>query len=246
MRSPVVRILETVTLGAGVVLVAFFLAAHVDGYFASRAAVENFEASVAHSPPAPPLPPAGGPSAAAPLRAPANVDFSLWSAGRIRAYRRSLAQDSSRPLALLRIPKIDLTVPVFDGTGALALNRGVGHIEGTALPGEPGNLGIAGHRDGFFRGLKELRRGDVLELVLRDREDRYLVDRIEIVAPEDVSVLAPRAGPALTLVTCYPFYYIGSAPKRYVVEASLASEPGETAGVFVPLKKHASEGETGK
>ncbi len=225
MRSRILRILEIATLMAGVALVAFYATARVDSYLASRAAIEQFEAAATRPPGAPqPLPAPAAKHAALAIPSSAKVDFSLWSPGRIRAYRESLARDFAPPIALLKIPKIDLVVPVFDGTDDLILNRGVGRIAGTALPGTPGNLGIAGHRDGFFRGLQKVSRGDVIELERHDGTLRYVIDKIEIVSPEDVSVLAPRGSPSLTLVTCYPFYYIGSAPKRYVVEASLHNE----------------------
>ena len=124
------------------------------------------------------------------------------------------------PLAVLRIPKINLEVPVFNDTDDLTLDRGVGRILGTAQVGGPGNLGIAGHRDGFFRGLKDIEIGDTIELQRPGGTDRYRVSQLQIVAPTDVYVLNASSKPTLTLVTCYPFYYVGSAPKRYVVTAS--------------------------
>jgi sortase A len=124
-------------------------------------------------------------------------------------------------LAVLRVRSIDLEVPVLEGTNDLTLNRGTGWIPGTTRPGAPGNIGIAGHRDGFFRGLKDLKVNDTLELVTGDRTYTYSVDQIRIVNPNDVSVLRPSAAPSLTLVTCYPFYFVGSAPQRYIVHASV-------------------------
>jgi len=101
------------------------------------------------------------------------------------------------------------------------LNRGVGRIQGTAHVGESGNLGIAGHRDGFFRGLKDIGPGDIVELETSYRRKQYLVEKIQIVSPEDVQVLQSTPEPTLTLVTCFPFYYVGSAPQRYIVTASI-------------------------
>jgi sortase A len=101
------------------------------------------------------------------------------------------------------------------------LNRGVGRIAGTSLPGQGGNIGIAGHRDGFFRTLKDIRTGDAIELVTTSGKDIFVVDQIRITNRGDVSVLRPRAKRSLTLVTCYPFYFVGPAPSRYIVEASL-------------------------
>jgi len=97
----------------------------------------------------------------------------------------------------------------------------VGRIQGTAQVGESGNLGIAGHRDGFFRGLKDIGPGDIVELETSHRRKQYLVEKIQIVSPEDVQVLQSTPEPTLTLVTCFPFYYVGSAPQRYIVTASI-------------------------
>ena len=149
-------------------------------------------------------------------------DFSLWSEKRIAAYKTALTSTMPPPMAVLRIASLDLQAPVLEGTDDLTLDRGVGHILGTALPGENGNVGIAGHRDGFFRVLKDIHDGDVIELVMQNGRDRYQVDETLIVAPADVSVLNVRPSPSLTLVTCYPFYFIGSAPQRFIVHATLA------------------------
>lgn len=148
-------------------------------------------------------------------------DFSLWSPQRIRHYQQSLSAQLGPPVALLRIPKIRLEVPVLEGTDDLTMDRAVGFIAGTARPGEDGNIGISGHRDGFFRGLKDIREGDGIELVTATGTDTYTIDHIMLVTPADVSVLAPRPRPSITLVTCYPFYFVGSAPKRYIVQASM-------------------------
>jgi sortase A len=163
-------------------------------------------------------------------------DFSLWSEKRIQEYQESLAAHFSPALALLRIPKIDLEVPILEGTDDLSLNRAVGHIAGTPRPGENGNVGIAGHRDGFFRGLKDVSTGDTIEIVTPDSVNRYVIDDITVVNPTDVSVLAARAQPSVTLVTCYPFYFIGSAPQRYIVRASLADSGAKKMEVSVNPK----------
>ena len=149
------------------------------------------------------------------------MDFSLWSETRIREYKETLSIEKPLPWAVLGISKLRIRVPVFDGTDDLVLNRGAGWIVGTARPGQAGNIGIAGHRDGFFRGLKDIVVGDAVELETLQERATYLVDQIEIVSPERVEVLRPRAAPSLTLVTCYPFYFIGSAPQRFIVHATL-------------------------
>ena len=147
-------------------------------------------------------------------------DFRLWSPKRIEAYQTSVTTNMPAPLGVLRIPSIKIEVLVLEGTDDLTLNRAVGHIDGTAAPGEQGNIGIAGHRDGFFRGLKDVHLGEYLDLYTERGNTRYIVDEIRIVPPEDVSVLAPRPRSSITLVTCYPFYFVGSAPLRYIVHAS--------------------------
>jgi sortase A len=155
------------------------------------------------------------------LRNAETPDFRLWSEERVQAYQSSLLGNVPPPLGVFKISSIGLEVPLLEGSDDLTLNRGVGHIEGTAAPGGTGNVGIAGHRDGFFRGLKDLHLGDTMDLYTENGNARYVVDEILIVPPENVSVLAPRSKPALTLVTCYPFYFVGSAPLRYVVHVSI-------------------------
>lgn len=120
---------------------------------------------------------------------------------------------------MLRIPRLKLEVPVFDGIEDRLLDRGVGRIPDTARPGQPGNTGIAGHRDSFFRGLKDVKAGDEIELATREARLRYIVERTWIVDPEELSVLEPTPVSSLTLVTCYPFYYVGAAPRRFIVRA---------------------------
>jgi LPXTG-site transpeptidase (sortase) family protein len=133
-------------------------------------------------------------------------------------------------MAVLRVPKIGLEVPLLEGTDDLTLNHAVGRIAGTARPGEAGNIGIAGHRDGFFRGLKDVAVGDAIELQTPKGTDKYIVDQIQIVKPNQVEVLKQRSVRSLTLVTCYPFYFLGSAPRRYIVTASLSRETNGEAG----------------
>lgn len=161
-------------------------------------------------------------AAAPPLGAGASqveVDQSLWDRGRVRAYARALTRPAPPPLAVLRIPRLGLEVPVLEGTDEWTLDRAVGHIEGTARPGQAGNVGIAGHRDSWFRVLKDVTRGELMELALPGQVRRFRVERLSIVTPDDVQVLAPARSPRLTLVTCYPFYFVGSAPQRFIVQA---------------------------
>ena len=155
---------------------------------------------------------------------PAAPDQSLWSPVRISAWLKVSSEPAPAPLAVLRIPAIGLEVPVLPGTDDRTLDHAVGHIEDTASPGTVGNSGIAGHRDGFFRGLKDIALGDVIELETLDGKEAYRVERTWVVDPEEVSVLDPTPTQALTLVTCYPFYFVGSAPRRFIVRAVRVSD----------------------
>jgi sortase A len=154
----------------------------------------------------------------------ATPDQSLWSAVRVTAWRKAIGEPAPSPLALLRIPKIRLEVPVLPGTDDRTLDRGLGHIDDTAQPGTDGNAGIAGHRDGFFRGLKDIAVGDVIELETLNLKETYRIERTWVVNPDDVSVLDPTPDRTLTLVTCYPFYFVGSAPSRFIVRAVRVSD----------------------
>lgn len=211
------RRLEWVLLISGLFLLGIYIAARVHRTIVSRSALRNFKDQV------------GSLTAASHSSMPPSQlkpDFSLWSSKRIEDYERGVREYVETPLAVLRISKVNLEAPVVNGTDDLSLNVGVGHIAGTVRPGEEGNIGIAGHRDGFFRVLKDVVPGDAIELQNPNRTDTYVVDRILIVSTDDVSVLQPLPHPSLTLVTCYPFYFIGSAPRRYIVQASLSnSEP---------------------
>jgi sortase A len=151
------------------------------------------------------------------------IDFGLWSEKRVRAYRESLLIKKDQPVGVLRLDRLRIRVPVFEGTDNLVLNRGVGWIAGTARPGAAGNanIGIAGHRDGFFRAFKDIALGDAVELATPGVVSFYAVDSVEIVNPDNVGVLKPRGVPSLTLVTCYPFYFFGGAPRRFIVHATL-------------------------
>jgi sortase A len=131
-------------------------------------------------------------------------------------------------VAELSIPRLKTRLYVFEGDDDQELERGPGHIPGTAMPGAIGNAVIAGHRDTHFRVLKDIRKGDEILVRTVDGEFRYQVRGTSIVAPEDTAALQPSTDTVLHLVTCYPFYWIGTAPKRFVVEASL--EKPEWAG----------------
>ena len=135
----------------------------------------------------------------------------------------------------LEIPRLGISVMVLEGVDAGTLQRGVGHIPGTSLPGPAGNVGLAGHRDTFFRLLKDIRTGDEIRMTTPEGTYAYRVRASEVVEPRDTWVLANTEGPTLTLVTCYPFSYIGPAPKRFVVQA-LPLESRQATPPVLPLR----------
>lgn len=123
------------------------------------------------------------------------------------------------------VDRLGVSVAVTEGTGTATLQRAAGHIAGTAFPGEAGNIGIAAHRDTFFRPLRNIRADDVIRVTTPRGEFRYSVVSTKIVSPDDVSVLESDGSEVLTLVTCYPFYFIGSAPSRFIVRAERRIDP---------------------
>lgn len=219
------RILQWSLIGLGLVLIGVFIAALVHRELGSRSAMREFEAAREAARTAPSPSPTVPPTPTRVLSSEFPVDTALWAQGRIAKYEESLSHQFAAPLAILRIPKIGLEVPVLDGTDDLTLNRAVGRIEGTATIETMGNLGIAGHRDGYFRGLKDVAVGDTIELETLTGELSFTIEKISIVNPTDVHVLAPTERPTITLIGCYPFYYVGSAPQRYVVRATLQGAP---------------------
>ena len=120
----------------------------------------------------------------------------------------------------IEIPRLHLSAIVLEGDDDGTLKLGVGHVPGTALPDRPGNVALAAHRDSYFRPLRRIRPSDAIEMTTARRTYRYRVDSVDIVEPSDVAVLRDTGRPSLTLVTCYPFWWVGNAPKRFVVRAS--------------------------
>ena len=132
----------------------------------------------------------------------------------------------------IEIPGQQLSVVVLEGVDGTTLRRAVGHIPGTALPGEAGNVGLAAHRDTFFRPLKDVKVEDEIQVSTPAGVFKYQVVSIKIVDPKNVGVLAPSRENVLTLVTCYPFYFVGPAPKRWIVKArQVSSQPGPLSNV---------------
>ncbi len=165
------------------------------------------------------------------------LDAKLYQANQARRFQQQL--ESVRPpiasaggvailtaapapggaLGRIEIARIGLTAMILEGTDGRTLRRAVGHVRGTPMPGQQGNVAIAGHRDTFFRPLRNVQHDDEITLTTLDGSYLYLVDSMQVVAPEDTQVLDNSADTTLTLVTCYPFYFVGPAPKRFIVRA---------------------------
>jgi len=137
----------------------------------------------------------------------------------------------------IKIPRLGINAMVREGAGEETLRTAIGHIPETALPGISGNVGIAGHRDTFFRPLRNIKHDDRITLETERGTYQYEVQSVQIVKPQDVSVLAPTKSPTLTLVTCYPFYYVGSAPKRFIVHAREVGPDTEASDGQPPIPR---------
>jgi sortase A len=137
----------------------------------------------------------------------------------VRVRPASYRSPAGEPLGEIELTRIGVTAIILEGTSERILRRAVGHVSGTAMPGQPGNVAIAGHRDTFFRALRNVREGDEITVSTLEGSYRYRVDSIKVVGPNDIEVLDNSGGDILTLVTCYPFYFVGPAPRRFVVRA---------------------------
>jgi len=131
---------------------------------------------------------------------------------------------TGKPLGEIELTRIGVTAMMLESKDDRTLRRAVGHIPGTPLPGQPGNVAIAGHRDTFFRALRNVRQDDQITLMTLEGSYRYRVDSISVVGPEDTQVLDNSGSDILTLVTCYPFYFVGPAPRRFIVRAQRISQ----------------------
>jgi sortase A len=154
----------------------------------------------------------------------AEPDKSLWAPDRIRSYEEQRWLAAPMPEAVIRIPRLRFEVPVFDGATDANMTLGAGRVSGSPTFGEPGNVSVSSHRDGYFRRLKDALVGDVIVVDTLTHTYRYVVEEIRITDPADTTVLWPGSVPELTLLTCYPFYHFGHAPQRFVVRAELREE----------------------
>lgn len=190
-----IRRLSSVSAAVGAVLVAFAAATVLEGWMAQKAGQHALSHSSAMK----------GASDRAP----------------------SLSKPKPRrgdPIATLEVPRLSVSLVVLEGSDDGVLKRGPGHVEDTAFPGELGNVAIAGHRDTHFRPFRNIRTGDEVLLKARDTVIRYLVESTEIIEPTEMEILDPTPGPTLTLVTCYPFDFVGSAPMRFIIRATRSPE----------------------
>ena len=203
-RDDLLRWIERTLLTAGVVLGAWCAAVLVEARFHQAVPVVPLQVTQTA---VPVLPGEGGSSAPRPAAPSAPVVGSV--------------------IAKLDAPSVQMTTTVLEGSDDATLSRGAGHIEDTPFPGQPGNIGIAGHRDTVFRPLRRIKVGDPLQITTADRTYRYRISKTLIVGPDDVYVLDPTERSTVTLVTCYPFDFIGHAPKRFIVQAEL-TDPVET------------------
>ena len=187
--------LSNACLLAGAGLLATYGLATVYGRVSARLSVQRFQAT--------------------------HAETLAFAPGRVLAYKRALTVALPQPKAVLRIPSAQIEVPVLDGTSDTAMDRGAGHLNGSAAVGTDGNIVLASHRDGFFRHLKDVQLGDRVEIARNGGTDVYRVDGLRVVERGDMRMVRWNGKPTVTLVTCYPFFFIGAAPQRFVVTASL-------------------------
>jgi sortase A len=200
-----IRAGEVLSYLAGVLFVGFFVVQLAQGEIDRRDGVAQFSND--------PTP--------VDISAVGEPDTTLWAPGRVSDYESSLKADLPPVLGVLKIPSIGLEVPVYPSDSDLLMDRGSGVIDGMSYPHEGGNIGIAGHRDGYFRSLKDVQAGDKIFLQTLEGPKQFVINATEIVDIDDLSLLQDTEEQSVTLVTCYPFYFVGHAPQRFIVTASL-------------------------
>jgi sortase A len=198
--------LERALVIVGVLCLAYYSYMSVEARHFQREQAAEFESLLSAAAPGGPEAP-GAPGAPAP------------SAPGAQSEPSAPARSASGVVALLDIPRLHISTPVLSGDDAATLDLAVGHLPDTPKPWEPGNSAFAAHRDGLFRPLRNVRVGDEVRVTTLAGEFTYRVRETRIVWPTDLSVLEPTEGPTLTLITCYPFNFVGNAPKRFVVHA---------------------------
>ena len=203
----IIRTGEVLSYTAGVLFIGFFAVQIAQGEIQRKNDIADFSSTPQTD--VVPIPQATAP------------DTTLWAPGRVADYQTSLNADLPPVLGVLAIPSIGLEVPVYPSDSELLMDRGSGVIDGMSYPHEPGNIGIAGHRDGYFRVLKDVQPGDKLLLETLEGPKNFVINATKIVEVDDLALLQDTDEQTVTLVTCYPFYFVGHAPQRFIVTASL-------------------------
>lgn len=218
----VLRIMEILCWVSGALLFALYFGLRFDGEIERQQAIAEFKAA-ALSVPRTRVSPVPEKHSNEPVSltyaAPDKTDWSKSRIQRFRSANSDRAQKTGLPVAILEIPRIGLEVPVYTIPSERNLNRGAALVAGTAAPDTVGNTAIAAHRDGYFRALEHITLGDILTVRTLSENRRYKVVWTRVVKPTDVSVLRQIKVPSVTLITCYPFYFVGSAPSRFIVRA---------------------------
>lgn len=205
---------ELLSYLAGVILSGFFVVQLAQGEVQRQSDIAAFENAANTDAPT---------QAALNFEGTDDPDTSLWAPGRISDYQASLKAELPDVLGVLEIDSVKLNVPVYSTNTELVMDRGAGIIDGMSYPHEPGNIGISGHRDGYFRVLKDVKVGDRISLQTLEGYKHFRIDATHIVPIADTKLLRDTDEQSLTIVTCYPFYFVGHAPKRFIVTASLDS-----------------------
>jgi len=224
LRSTALRAGELTSYLAGVLLTGFFIVQLAQGEVERQGGIDSFEQQLQAS--------ASSPAVASHLNDAAEQedpsfdtvgepDTSLWAPGRVADYQASLKADLPPVLGVLEVPTVGLKLPVYQTNSELVMDRAAGVIDGMAYPHEPGNIGISGHRDGYFRALKDVQVGDPIVLQTLEGEKHFRIDTTQVVEISDTHLLQDTRDQTVTLVTCYPFYFVGHAPQRFIVTASL-------------------------
>ena len=223
----ILRSVEVVSYLFGLVFIVFFVSQLAQGEVQRRQDIAEFEQVVSASGYAPGSISSSTSTSTSTVAIDLSTetlpapDTNLWAPGRIADYEASMQMEIPQILGLLEVPSVGLKVPIYPSDSELNMDRGAGIIDGMAYPHEPGNIGIAGHRDGYFRVLKDVRVGDKLLLQTLSGPKQFTVDTRQIIEIDNLSVLQDTQNQTVTLVTCYPFYFVGHAPQRFIVTASL-------------------------
>ena len=216
---------ELLCYAAGVALSGFFLVQLAQGEVERQGGISEFQqaAEMYAVDPSPTVQPVADTASleSALAQSVGDPDTSLWAPGRVADYQASLQAELPPVVGVLEIPSVGVKVPVYQSNSELVMDRGAGIIDGMAYPHEPGNIGISGHRDGYFRALKDIKVGDPILLETLEGPKRFHIAATEIVAIGDKRLLRDTKDQTVTLVTCYPFYFVGHAPKRFIVTAQL-------------------------